>query len=309
MAASAAPMNSLVNAACRIIAATSPGPRRIRQNSRTCPRQIALGMITGRGALYHPPGQPCLLEWTTSVLGCSTKGKSLKIAHPSRCLLAALACSCLLIPAFSDPSHADRRSSLIPSLAKVRSHKPAIGHRSHHRIGRHKSVRGGRHLRGDVHFERQRGHRRLRHKTVRARRLLRGDARFKGGRGHKRLRLLSFVDSHRRHFVHVPRYYSGYRRSDRYVAILEADNRRASDPQRLSDYRPPGPKWIRVGAVGNETTALDAGTSYEAGQERTNCLTVRTTITVDGKPVDAFGKACLQADGSWRLSAVEPNRE
>ena len=36
-----------------------------------------------------------------------------------------------------------------------------------------------------------------------------------------------------------------------------------------------------------------------------NCLSVKTEITVDGKPVDAFGEACLLADGSWRLRPTE----
>jgi hypothetical protein len=34
---------------------------------------------------------------------------------------------------------------------------------------------------------------------------------------------------------------------------------------------------------------------------------VKTQITVDGNPMDAFGEACLSADGAWVLRPSQGN--
>ena len=44
-------------------------------------------------------------------------------------------------------------------------------------------------------------------------------------------------------------------------------------------------------------------------QQRQDCRMIReyqTTITIGGKEVPAYGDACLQPDGSWRLGAPKP---
>jgi hypothetical protein len=65
-----------------------------------------------------------------------------------------------------------------------------------------------------------------------------------------------------------------------------------------ADKPPVTPKWVHVG--GDVATGLDKGAPAAGGLGR-NCLSVKTQITVDGAPVDAFGEACLLADGSWEL--------
>lgn len=45
---------------------------------------------------------------------------------------------------------------------------------------------------------------------------------------------------------------------------------------------------------------------YRAAVPRNRCLQEReyqTTVVIDGKEVEAYGTACLQADGSWRRGA------
>ena len=71
------------------------------------------------------------------------------------------------------------------------------------------------------------------------------------------------------------------------------------------ESRPVTPKWVHVGGGGVAPFTAE-GLNAESGPGK-NCLSVKTQITVDGRPVDAFGKACLLADGSWELRPSEEN--
>ena len=66
----------------------------------------------------------------------------------------------------------------------------------------------------------------------------------------------------------------------------------------------PGPKWIHVGPTGNDT--LLSGTTLAQGDSPADCLSVETEILLDDEPVKAFGTACREADGTWRLRPAEP---
>jgi hypothetical protein len=109
--------------------------------------------------------------------------------------------------------------------------------------------------------------------------------------------------------VYGGRYYDGYDRDDdyRYKRRRRADYAPTSDasPPQSPEYRPPTFKWIHVPAQDDDTPSLGEGTPSKQGEALTNCLAVRTQITVDGAPMDAFGKACIQADGTWRLIPTE----
>jgi hypothetical protein len=70
-------------------------------------------------------------------------------------------------------------------------------------------------------------------------------------------------------------------------------------------YQPPPvtPKWVHVGD-GDGASGFAGAPPAESGLGQ-NCLSVKTQITVDGNPVDAFGEACLLADGSWELQPAQ----
>ena len=95
---------------------------------------------------------------------------------------------------------------------------------------------------------------------------------------------------------------------DRYEPRRDADDAAGSyDPAlRATENRPPSFKWIHVGALDGDARSLGEGTPSEDGARLSNYLSVRTHITIDGAPMDAFGKACIQGDGTWRLIPDEP---
>ena len=136
-------------------------------------------------------------------------------------------------------------------------------------------------------------------------------ARFKRHRHQKGRRHLRFGRHHRlRHgYVYWGRYYDRYERDNdyRYKRRRRADYAPTSNvsPSQSPDYKPPTFKWIHVGALDGDTPSLGEGAAYKQGEALTNCLSVRTQITVDGVPMDAFGKVCIQADGIWRLIPTE----
>ena len=66
--------------------------------------------------------------------------------------------------------------------------------------------------------------------------------------------------------------------------------------------RPVTPKWVHVG--GGLASFADEGPVAGDGLG-TNCLSVKTDITVDGTPMEAFGEACLLADGTWQLKPTQ----
>ncbi len=136
-------------------------------------------------------------------------------------------------------------------------------------------------------------------------------ARFKRQRHHKGRKHLRFGRTHRlRHsYVYRGRYYDRYERDDdyRYKRRRRADYAPTSDasPPQSPEYRPPTFKWIHVAPLDGDTPSLGESAPSKQGEALTNCLSVRTQITVDGAPMDAFGKACMQADGTWRLVPTE----
>ena len=113
-------------------------------------------------------------------------------------------------------------------------------------------------------------------------------------------------------YVYWGRYYDRYERDNdyRYKRRRRADYAPTSNvsPSQSPDYRPPTFKWIHVGALDGDTPSLGEGAPSEQGEALTNCLSVRTQITVDGVPMDAFGKVCMRADGIWRLIPTEQAR-
>jgi hypothetical protein len=78
-------------------------------------------------------------------------------------------------------------------------------------------------------------------------------------------------------------------------------------PSQPAASKPFSPKWIHVGTSDIDNGFAEEAAPHEEGKPLTNCLAVRTEITVDGVPMDAYGRACLKADGSWRLEPVEPD--
>ena len=69
--------------------------------------------------------------------------------------------------------------------------------------------------------------------------------------------------------------------------------------------RPVTPKWVSVGSADNALGAYSAEAPKADGAAGKNCLSVKTQITVNGKPYDAFGEACLVADGTWEFRPSE----
>ena len=55
--------------------------------------------------------------------------------------------------------------------------------------------------------------------------------------------------------------------------------------------------WQEGGASGSVTTTR-IGTSANTGLQ---CREFRQTITIGGRTENAYGTACLQPDGAWRI--------
>ena len=120
---------------------------------------------------------------------------------------------------------------------------------------------------------------------------------------HKRDRRAGFVqrqrDRRRPYYVPTGYYYGSAYPYSYQPAPAPSYPSQASTP--AAPYQPPPvtPKWVHVGDdIGFSGSA--EGTA-DGGGPGNNCLSVKTQITVDGAPVDAFGEACLMADGSWEL--------
>jgi hypothetical protein len=125
----------------------------------------------------------------------------------------------------------------------------------------------------------------------------------------KRTGVVRRRDRKRRHST-APNYTYGYGSVYRYRDYPQpapSTQSETSAPAPSYQDRPVTPKWVHVsgtdGALGLSTTEG----LYADGGLRGNCLSVKTEITVDGKPMDAFGEACLSADGTWELRPSEQN--
>jgi hypothetical protein len=146
----------------------------------------------------------------------------------------------------------------------------------------------------------------------------RGSQSLRGGKntlvstkfGNRRHRHTDLLDRHRRGRFHRQRlrgnrvvYYDGFgsRRTTVENTIVVPP---AEPAPQQTPARPFEPKIIEIATLprnddGSIALAPHAGT---LSKQSSNCLTVRRQIIVDGQEMDAFGKACMEPDGSWTLS-------
>ncbi len=141
---------------------------------------------------------------------------------------------------------------------------------------------------------------------------------FKQKRFHKRSERPDFVKrraQRRRNYYGSGRSYGsgygygydrGYRYRD-YRQPVPSYRPEASAPVQPYQDRPVTPKWVHVSSLDGALGPSTLEGSYAEGGLRRNCLSVKTQITVDGKPMDAFGEACLSADGTWELKPSQGN--
>ncbi len=114
----------------------------------------------------------------------------------------------------------------------------------------------------------------------------------------------------KRRILNVPNYYYGYDRGYRYRDTPRTEpSYRSEASAAVQSYqdRPVTPKWVHVGGTDGALGLSTAEGLYADGGLHRNCLSVKTEITVDGKPMAAFGEACLSADGTWELKPSEQN--
>jgi hypothetical protein len=104
-----------------------------------------------------------------------------------------------------------------------------------------------------------------------------------------------------RRYYYGSGYYRDYYRS-------EPSYRTEASPA-VQPYQPPPvtPKWVHVSSIDDALLpSTTEAPNAKSGAHR-NCLSVKTEIMVDGKPFDAFGEACLVADGTWEFRPSEQN--
>ncbi len=222
-------------------------------------------------------------------------GSVLRRADALKTLLMVSAVACLTLALMPHSAHAGQSGSNMHRSGPSHALNLGMGragvldrHRASNFRGLSRTQRFGRHFGGkrkQARFTRQRHHKGRKH--------------FRFGRHHRL----------RQGYVYGGRYSDRYERDEDYrnKRRPRADYAPTSNvsPSQSPDYRPPTFKWIRVGALDGDTPSLGEGAAYKQGEALTNCLSVRTQITVDGVPMDAAGKACIQADGTWRLIPTE----
>jgi len=139
-----------------------------------------------------------------------------------------------------------------------------------------------------------------------------GQKRFHKQRFHKHSKRTGLVrrrDRKRRHSYASGYYYgygSGYRYRD-YPQPAPSAQPEASAAAPSYQDRPVTPKWVHVGGTDGALGLSTTEGLFADGGLRGNCLSVKTEIAVDGQPMDAFGEACLSADGTWVLKPSEQN--
>ncbi len=215
-------------------------------------------------------------------------------ADALKTLLMVLGVTCLALALMPHSADAGQRSNMYRSGS---SHALNLGmgrasvldrHRASNFRGLSRTKRFGRHFGG-----------KRKHARLKRHRILKSNRHRRFGRNHRL----------RRSYVYGGRYYGRYERYDgyRYKRRRRADYAPTSNvsPPQSPEYRPPTFKWIHVAEQDGDARSLGGGTPSKQGEALTNCLAVRTQITVDGMPMDAFGKACIQADGTWRLVPTE----
>ncbi len=112
-------------------------------------------------------------------------------------------------------------------------------------------------------------------------------------------------------YRNAPTYY--YDRNYRYRdnpgsgSKYRSENGDAKQPYQTIPFIPVTPKWVHVNdLVAAEGPSTSEGPYVESRLLR-NCPNVKTEIMIDGQSIEAFGDACLQADGSWQLVPSKPN--
>ena len=114
--------------------------------------------------------------------------------------------------------------------------------------------------------------------------------------------------SYGRYYSGYGSYYTGYaypywwRTSYGSVPRYRPETRTVVQPYQTP---PVTPKWVSVGDTNSTLGSKSAEAPNIETAARKNCLSVKTEIMVDGKPYDAFGEACLVADGSWEFRPTE----
>ena len=213
----------------------------------------------------------------------------------SHCFLLALATACLTVAAMPSAAYAGGKGSSMHRSGLTQAQHFQAGLPNFVNLHRAFSFRG---LRQTQKFGRHFGGSR-KHARFKRHRIHKGHGHFRFGRRHRR--------GHQ--YVYARRYYDGYARRgrDRYQPRRDADDATGpySPASRAIANPPPSFKWIHVGALDGDTPSLGERAPSKQSEALTNCLSVRTQITVDGVPMDAFGKVCIQADGTWRLIPTE----
>ena len=134
---------------------------------------------------------------------------------------------------------------------------------------------------------------------------------FKQKRLHKHRKRPNVVrrSDRKRRPYYGSRYYYGYGRGTSYYYDPQPAPRTQPDPGPAAPSyrdRPVTPKWIHVSSLDGAPGLSGTEGAYGDGSFGNNCLSVKTQITVDGQAMDAFGEACLSADGAWVL---RPSRD
>ena len=126
-------------------------------------------------------------------------------------------------------------------------------------------------------------------------------------KGHKHRR---FARRHhyKRRYAYVPYYGYGYgyryRRAYRYRDYPAPRRNYPANGDTVAQPNqdiPVTPKWVHVYGLDGTEGPPTSEDPYGEGVLRKNCLNVKTEIMIDGQPVEAFGQACQQANGSWQL--------
>jgi len=212
---------------------------------------------------------------------------ALREALSLKCFCAVLVAICGLILPAVPLAHAGKGK---PNVVRTASHHVKGGRVSHIRF-HSRSGRGYFKQTGRGYFKQKRFHKRSKHS---------GYAKRRDRKRHHR----------KRRYSHGSIYYYGYGRDDRYrdypryEPIYRSETRPAVQPY---SARPVTPKWVHVGSTGGALGSYTAEAPNAESGIRRNCLSVKTEITVDGNPVDAFGDACLLADGTWEFRPLERN--
>ncbi len=216
--------------------------------------------------------------------------------HTSRCFLIALAAASLTLAVMPSAACAGGNGSFMHRAGQGYAPGTSAGRLGVINLHRAFSFRGLRQTQKlGRHFDGSRKHARLkRHRNRNGRKLLRF------GRHHRR--------GH--NYVYARRYddRSARYERDRYEPCRDADDAAGSyaPTLRATENRPPSFKWIHVGALDGDARSLGESAPPEDGARLSNCLSVRVQITIDGAPMEAFGTACIQGEGTWRLIPDEP---